>query len=387
MAAEQTCKNCGVSLRGVAVEGLCAKCLAKMAFAPGAEREGVSGSFSPNSFGDFELIEEIARGGMGVVYKATQKRLNRQVALKMILHGPFSSAEFIQRFRTEGEVIARLHHPNIVSIYDVGERDGYHYISMEYIHGQSLAQVAREKPMEPRRAAVYLETVAQAIDYAHEAGVVHRDLKPSNLLLDGLDQPHVTDFGLAKFATADSNLTVTGQVIGSPGYMAPERANGNIVRNEVCGDVYSLGAVLFYLLTTRPPFQGATLSEVLTQVQNAEPVPPRRLNPGVPPDLETICLKCLHKEPARRYESAKKLADDLGRFLAGAPVHARPVSRTEHLWLWCKRHPAPMALSAALVVAIAVGFAGILREWRRAQNSALTEAMERRQTQDYAQSM
>jgi WD40 repeat protein/predicted Ser/Thr protein kinase len=387
MTLQQTCHKCGVGLRGVALEGLCGKCLARLAFEPGGESEKLVAGFRSFSFGDYELIEEIARGGMGVVYKATQKSLNRLVALKMILHGPFSSAEFVRRFQSEAEMIARLHHPNIVSIYEVGESDGQHYLSMEYIHGQNLAEVARDKPLDARRAAVYVQTIAQAIDYAHQAGVVHRDLKPSNLLLDVLDQPHITDFGLAKLAASDSNLTVTGQMLGSPGYMAPERADGGAVRNEVAGDIYSLGAVLFHLLTTRPPFQGATLQEVFWQVQNAEPLSPRRLNPGVPPDLETICLKCLQKEPAKRYESAKELANDLARFLAGEPIHARPVSSVEQLWSWCRRHPRQTALSAALAVAVAAGLAGILWEWRQAEINARGEARERQNAQEYAQAM
>ncbi len=227
---ERICPKCGTALLGDALQGLCRKCLGSLGFASAAllpETDAPPLAFSgPSRFGDYELLGEIARGGMGVVFKARQISLNRIVAVKMILHGPFSSVEFVQRFRTEAEAIAGLQHPNIVAIYEIGHNDGQHFFSMEYIEGQNLAELVREKPLTARRAAAYLKTIAGAVQYAHEKGVLHRDLKPSNILLDIFDQPRITDFGLAKLVNQDSQLTVTGQTMGSPGYLAPEQTLG-----------------------------------------------------------------------------------------------------------------------------------------------------------------
>jgi WD40 repeat protein/predicted Ser/Thr protein kinase len=308
--------------------------------------------------GDYELIEEIARGGMGVVYKARQLSLGRIVAVKVVLHGPFSSPEFVQRFQKEAEVVAGLHHPNIVAIYEIGQQESDHYFSMEYIEGKNLADAVRDHPLPARRAAAYLKSIAEAVDYAHQRGILHRDLKPSNVLLDVFDRPRVTDFGLAKLLNSDVELTTTGQVLGSPSHISPEQAAGQLGAAAPAGDIYSLGAVLYHLVTGRPPFQGDGVTEILLQVQNNEPVAPRQLNPGVPVDLETICLKCLRKEPARRYGSARALAEDLARFLENKPILARPVGWAGRLARWCSRKPALAAavgLGGALLLVVAIG--------------------------------
>jgi len=247
---------------------------------------------------------------MGVVYRARQTNLNRVVALKMILGGQLAGPEDVRRFRQEAEAAAQLKHPNIVAIHEVGERDGQHYFSMDFIEGQTLRQLTRDNPLPAQRAAAYLKTIAEAVQYAHERGVVHRDLKPSNVLIDAADQPHVTDFGLAKRIDAEGELTMSGDAMGTPGYMPPEQAAGRSKTVGPLADVYALGAVLYDLLTGGPPFRAATPLETMAQVVNKEPVAPRLLNAGVPRDLETICLKCLEKEPSRRYTSAQALAEE-----------------------------------------------------------------------------
>jgi WD40 repeat protein len=309
-------------------------------------------------FGDYELLEEIARGGMGVVYRAKQLSLGRIVALKMISAGPFASKQIIQRFRGEVSAAALLQHPNIVAIHDVGVHDGLHYFSMDYVEGQNLSQLVGARPLPPEKAARYVKLVATAIQYAHQQGILHRDLKPSNVLVDATDQPRITDFGLAKRLDGDSSLTLTGQMLGSPNFIPPEQASsqrGNVGRHS---DVYGLGAILYHLLTARPPFQAESFESVVYQVLNVEPVSPRLLNSSVPPDLETICVKCLQKESSRRYQSAQELADELDRFLRHEPIQARPVSRVERSWRWCRRNPVIAGLAAAttvLLLAVAIG--------------------------------
>ncbi len=282
-------------------------------------------------FGDYEILEELARGGMGVVYKARQKGLNRIVALKMILPGRLANADDLHRFRTEAEATARLQHPNIVTVYDVGEVDGQHFYSMDFIDGPSLAKKLAQGPLPGRTAARYVRTIARAMHHAHCHGILHRDLKPSNILLDRQDEPHITDFGLAKKIGGDSSQTRTGAVMGTPSYMAPEQASGKIKDLGPAVDVYGLGAILYELLTGRPPFRSDTPVDTLRHVLERDPAPPRLLNPKVDRDLETICLKCLEKDPRARYPSAEALADDLGHYLNGESISARSFSMIDRL--------------------------------------------------------
>jgi WD40 repeat protein len=306
-------------------------------------------------FGDYELLEEIARGGMGVVYRARQVSLNRVVALKLILAGELAGPTEVQRFRMEAKAAANLQHPHIVAIFEVGEHQGRHFFSMEYIEGPSLAQLVRENPLPPARAAGYVATIARAIHQAHQRGILHRDLKPANVLLDRADTPHITDFGLAKRVDGESGLTATGAILGTPSYMAPEQASAKRGAVSRSSDVYSLGAILYALLTGRPPFQAETPLDTVLQVIGNEVVAPRLLNPALPRDLETICLKCLEKDPQKRYATAEALAEDLERWRRGEPIRARPIGAVERGWRWCVRNPAVAGLVAAAVLSLVAG--------------------------------
>ena len=336
-------------------------------------------SLADRSFGDYEILALIARGGMGVVYKARQKSLDRIVALKMLLIGPHAPPESVRRFRAEAIATASLQHPHIVAIHDVGSWEGHHFLVMDLVEGRSLAQVISDLKFQisdVRRAAGWVKTVAEAVHYAHERGILHRDIKPSNVLIDAQGQPRVTDFGLAKRLPEESassnpksdvDLTLTGQVLGSPSYIPPEQASrrwGPLGRRS---DVYALGAVLYHTLTGRPPFVGGGLAETLHQVLNVEPIAPRVLNPHVPADLETVCLQCLEKQPGKRYATAQKLADELGRFLEGQPVLARPVGRLAKAWRWCRRNPLPAAATTAALLCLLIGLTGVTWQWRRAE--------------------
>jgi tetratricopeptide (TPR) repeat protein len=329
------------------------------------------------------LLSELGRGGMGVVYKARQMALNRLVALKMLLAGGHAGPELLARFQTEAEAVARLAHPNIVHIYEVGEQDGLPYFSLEFVAGGSLAKKLAGKPQLARDAARLVETLARTMHYAHQHGIMHRDLKPANVLLTTEGVPKITDFGLAKRLEGDSSQTRSGALLGTPSYMAPEQARGQVREVGPLADVYALGAILYELLTGRPPFLAATPLDTIEQVRSQEPVPPSRLQPKVPSDLETICLKCLQKEVHKRYASAEALADDLHRFLAGEPILARPVRAPERLWRWCRRNPRVASLSAAvlvLLVAVVSSFTLIsfrLARERQAVGEAGKMALER----------
>lgn len=352
--------------RGLLAEN-CPRCLLDFVLiSPGEERPGsaATGSF-PRRFGDYELLEEIARGGMGVVYRARQLSLNREVALKMVLAGEFAGPEALQRFRREAETAARLQHRHIVAIHETGEVDGQPYLTMDFVDGRPLSALVRDGPLPSRQAARYLESVAAAVHFAHTKGVLHRDLKPSNILIDAFDEPRITDFGLAQPLDRASALTCSRQALGTPGYMAPEQVGIGAGGIGVPADVYGLGALLYHLLTGRPPFQGDNISAVLLQMREDEPVSPRRLNPGVPTDLDTICLKCLQKEPGRRYGAARDLAEELGRFQRDEPIQARPISGPGRLWRLCRRRPAVATLSVSvLLLVLVVALGSSLAAWR-----------------------
>lgn len=332
--------------------------------APGNER-------LPARFGDYELLRELARGGMGVVYQARQTRLNRLVALKMILAGPNASQTDIDRFFAEAEAAAKLDHPGIVPIFEIGCQDGQNFYSMAFIEGESLAARLSQGPLPPLDAASLMKRIAEAIAYAHRQGVVHRDLKPANVMLDREGEPRVTDFGLAKNLAKDSNLTASGSVMGTPSFMPPEQASGGTAEAGPLADVYSLGAMLYCLVTGRPPFQAATPVETLRQVLVRDPVPPRRLNSQIPKDLENICLKCLEKSPDRRYGSASDLAQDLGRYLRHEPIRARAPSLVGRAWRWCKRNKLSaffmsafaLSLLYPMIVGLAVMVSFVVNYW------------------------
>lgn len=374
MSEIRHCSQCAAALTPDAPKALCPACLFELAVATLPDEQtrtslDLQAAATPTqigvalkplgSFGDYELLEEIARGGMGVVYKARQISLGRIVAVKMILAGQFASKQIAQRFKSEAIAAAVLHHSNIVAVHEVGVHEGQHFFSMDYVEGQNLAQLVGNRPLPAGKAARYVKIVAEAIGYAHQQGILHRDLKPSNVLIHAAtDQPRVTDFGLAKRLDGESSITLTGQMLGSPSFMPPEQASGSGRKVGRHGDVYGLGGILYHLLTARAPFQAESLEAIVTQVINLDPLSPRVLNPTVPRDVETICLKCLEKEPEKRYASAQELADELGRFLHDEPIHARPVTGAERAWRWCRRKPVVAFLSAAtalLVLVVAIG--------------------------------
>jgi WD40 repeat protein/serine/threonine protein kinase len=358
-----------------------------------APNEAPGGTLDRPGIPGYELLEEIGRGGMGVVYKARQVQLNRIVALKMILSGSHACADELARFRLEAQAIGRLQHPNIVQVHEVDDHQGTAYLSLEYVDGGTLSQKLGNKPQPPRSAAQLVMFLARAVHAAHQAGIVHRDLKPGNILLSTAAQeassevegqagslsygtPKITDFGLAKQIGEGSHLSVTGAVLGTPSYMSPEQAEGRTHSIGPATDIYALGAILYEMLTGRPPFQAATPMEVICQVVSDEPVRPTHLAPRVPRDLETICLKCLRKEPAKRYGSAEQLAEDLHRFLEGEPIQARPTSRAERAYKWIRRHPAGAALiGVTTLAAFILVLGGIIT------NARLQRALDRAESQ------
>ena len=357
MSTPRVCSECGSAISESSRDGHCPRCLIGLALgsaeetrSEGQSHESALSQPAGRVFGNYELLEEIGRGGMGVVFKARQRTLDRVVALKLTLAGSQSTAAEIKRFHTEAKAAATLQHPNVVAIHEVGEHEGVHYFSMDYIDGSSLAQVISRTPLPAGRAARYVKIIAEAIHYAHQRGILHRDLKPHNVIIDATDEPRVTDFGLARQFEVDSDLTISGAVLGTPSYMPPEQAEGRGREIGPASDVYSLGAILYDGLTGRPPFRADTPLDTLRQVIESEPAPPRLLNRKVPRDLETICLKCLAKAPSQRYASAQELADDLGRFIKREPILARPVGWLGRGWRWGRRNPVVAGLTATSVL-------------------------------------
>ena len=345
----------------------------------------------PGRFGDYEFLEQIAHGGMGVVYRARQISLDRVVAVKLLLLGPLASRETIERFHREAQAAASLRHPNIVAIYEVGEVEGQPFFSMDYVEGRSLAQVIAERGVrsaEFGEAADWVRVIAEAVHYAHQHCILHRDLKPANVLIDAQNQVRINDFGLAKRLDLDSSLTMSGQTIGSPSYLPPEQAAGQNQRVGPASDVYSIGAILYELLAGRPPFLGQSVQDTLIQIRDKEPLRPRLLNPGIPRDLETICLKCLNKEPHRRYTSAQALAEDLERWLAAKPIQARPVGVIERGRLWCRRKPAlaaAYALVGLLLLLLSIGSPIAAYRINKARQQALANAGAEKQERQRAE--
>ena len=334
-------------------------------FLPTYDRPQQTCDFTPNGTTEdkeilpqipgYEILGELGRGGMGVVYKARQEKVNRLVALKMILRSGFASPDARLRFLWEGEVLGRLQHPNIVQIYDVGTHEGHPFFALEFVEGGNLHDFTKKQPIPPRAAAALVETLARAMHYAHCNGVIHRDLKPANVLLTSDGQAKITDFGIAKQVERDTEFTATGALIGTPQYMAPEQAERKAKHATPATDVYALGAILYELLAGRPPFSGETVWEVLRQITDTEPPSLHALQTGLPRDLVTICHKCLQKEPTRRYASAESLAEDLRRCQEDRPIGARPVSRLERTWRWCRRNPAMATLTTLTLVLLLAG--------------------------------
>ncbi len=334
-----------------------------------AEKQPTSEPF-PAQIGDYIIEEKIAHGGLGTVFRARQQKLNREVALKLLRSGQFATAEEKQRFQSEAQAAARLDHPNIVSIYEIGEDRGHAYLSMALIKGPSLASLLVEAPIPPKKAAQWMLQVTRAVAYAHSLGIIHRDLKPANILLDPSGRVFVTDFGLAKMLGQESGITHTGQIMGTPSFMPPEQAEGKAGQVGPASDIYSLGATLFCLIIGRPPFQSASVVETLKQVCELEPISPRQINPAVDRDLDTICMKCLQKVPARRYPTAQALEEDLLRFVEGRPILARPITGAERMWRHVQRNPGLATLQVAIPLILVLGTAISLMFAQRASEQA-----------------
>jgi TolB-like protein/Flp pilus assembly protein TadD len=387
--ATTVCGRCGAAVSGNATREVCPACLLETGLGLLGD-ESVAGVIDPglddglsvldgkkaarsakilSDFGDYELLEEVGRGGQGVVYRAHQKSLNRTVALKVIGLGPWTTERHLKRFRREAEAAASLEHPGIVPIHEVGERDGQCYFSMKFVEGGQLDEIVKREPLSIRRAVELIAKVARTVHYAHEHGILHRDIKPGNILLDKNGEPHLTDFGLARLVEADSTVTGTLEVLGTPSYMAPEQAAGNSRQGAAVSsppndagllraiDVYGLGAVLYQLLTGHPPFAGGTTYETVKLLLETEPRPPRQLNPKIDRDLSTICLKCLEKDPKRRYSSALALTEDLEHWLKHEPIQARHTGIFARGKKWVRRKPAIAALITSLIaLAAAIGW-------------------------------
>src|SRR5438876_1918513 len=382
------CRNCGAKIFSDAPEGLCTGCVLEAAI--GVSPDAVAGGGDPGhadnpaskktaravellgELGDYELLEEVGRGGQGVVFRARQKSLNRTVALKVISLGQWATEAHLKRFRLEAEAAARLEHPGIVPIHEVGERDGSCYFSMKFVEGGQLDAVVRRESMPVRGAAELIAKVARTVSYAHEHGILHRDIKPGNILLDAKGEPHLTDFGLARLVETESTVTRTMEVLGTPSYMAPEQAVGSNASVTSATDIYGLGAVLYQLLTAHPPFAGGTTYETIRLVLDTEPRQPRLLNPKVDRDLATICLKCLDKDPQRRYSSALALAEDVERWLKHEPIRARRTGLVTRGRKCVRRNPS-IAVMAAMLLVLAVPL-GVMIWKTESERSAASNA-------------
>src|SRR6266487_3569678 len=357
------CRKCGAAIPPDSPQHSCGACLLETGLGPVEPKGEINADLAPGpmlmDFGGYELLEQIGRGGQGVVFRARQKSLNRTVALKVIGLGHWATEAHLKRFRLEAEAAARLEHPGIVPIHEVGERDGSCYFSMKFVEGGQLDEVGRREPIPIRRAVELIAKVARTVHYAHENGILHRDIKPGNILLDAKGEPHLTDFGLARLVESESTVTRTLEVLGTPSYMAPEQAAGNNPATAgltSATDVYGLGAVLYQLLTGHPPFAGGTTYETVRLVVETEPRQPRLWNPKIDRDLSTICLKCLEKDPKRRYASALALAEDLERWLKHEPIRARHTGVFTRGKKWLRRNPTTAALIAlSLAFAATVG--------------------------------
>ena len=361
----RVCGRCGAKISADATRETCPACLLETGLNlfdeeplagvgdPGPPASPMPATARPakmlGDLGDYELLEEIGRGGQGVVYRAHQKSLNRTVALKVIGLGPWTTQGHLKRFRREAEAAAHLEHPCIVPIYEVGERDAQCYFSMKFVEGGQLDEVVRHTPMSIRQSAELVVKVARTVHYAHEHGILHRDIKPGNILLDQNGEPHLTDFGLARLLDAQSSVTRTIDVLGTPSYMAPEQAAAETSKLSKATDVYGLGAVLYQLLTGHPPFAGGTTYETIELLRETEPRQPRLLNPKIDRDLSTICLKCLEKDPKRRYSSALALAEDLEHWLKHEPIQAHRTGIFTRARKWVRRNRAITALIGSLV--------------------------------------
>lgn len=397
MTTGETCSECGSAIPADSPGRFCGRCLFGLALptdTDGHQREsGVAGQ----RFGDYELLAEIARGGMGVVYRARQISLDRLIALKLVNSTLVSRGDLVRRFKGEAKAAASLFHPNIVPIHEIGEVDGQPFFSMGLIAGGNLHQVLAPKTgasrdprlmpspacprFQPAAAATLIETMARAVHYAHQRGILHRDIKPGNILLDESGEPHLTDFGLAKLMDQGNKLTHTQAILGTPAYMAPEQARGGASEVTTAVDVYGLGAVFYELLTGRPPFIGPSAVEIMRQVLDEEPRPPSQHHRDIDRDLETVCLKCLEKDPQRRYGSAAALSEDLTRWLNHEPVVARRASRLERMAKWSRRQPLLAVAIALLNLVFFLGLAGILWQWRRAEDNAAAEARQRKRAE------
>ncbi|HEU5248146.1 MAG TPA: protein kinase, partial [Candidatus Udaeobacter sp.] len=363
--ASRVCENCGDKILGDSPKGLCPACVLETGLGPLADETvaGIDNSGHPAEvlmdFGDYELLEEIGRGGQGVVYRARQKSLNRTVALKVIGLGQWATQAHLKRFRREAEAAASLDHPGIVPIHEVGEREGLCYFSMKFVEGGQLDEIVKREPIPIRRAVELIAKVARTVHYAHEHGILHRDIKPGNVLLDAKGEPLLTDFGLARLVETQSTVTHTMDVLGTPSYMAPEQAVGNNVAVSSATDVYGLGAVLYQLLTGHPPFAGGTTYETIKLLLDTEPRQPRLWNPKIDRELSTICLKCLEKDPKRRYSSALALAEDLEHWLKHEPIRAKPSGLLTHTRKWVRRNPT-IAVMAALVLILSAAISTVV---------------------------